>query len=473
MKFTSMRKIQRLCSEGTGQILTYDSGLKLRLKWNWWNWDIEAWGGETWYSPSNLVFEEITQAPYYNKDELVDCLWHCSKEWSPTLFFKNGAVRPGIKTEIYNRIHVRRRRNYTELLLNKIAARVDDEFLSQFQSFRYSGGNWYYIPTTLMTIDRRQLNGPRIYLDRFNFMHWEGEWFSSHEMRELSNGERVPLVVYQELQGICSVCGNEGAPLHRGVCHTCLGYNPDHAKIKGYSEKAPDFLDFQAGKYSNIFQAPLYMGIELELESHNVDDDLIVAAKTLGKHCIFKRDGSLSSGFEIVSRPATRDIHTDAFKAFFESKNTLRATSSCGLHIHVSKNAFSMLTLGKLTEFMNKQHNEAFIKKIAGRDSIYAQLDDTRTVGFVTRTLGGTQRYNALNLCNRDTAEFRVFASTKKWNKFLSAMEFVEALCIYCSPCVSKAKTLKETTNWEPFVEFCGKNKKIYPNLWTKLSEES
>jgi hypothetical protein len=123
--------------------------------------------------------------------------------------------------------------------------------------------------------------------------------------------------------------------------------------------------------------ATLWMGFELEVMPHGRRAEAagaILAA--LDDRGILKNDGSLrDGGFEIVSLPATLAYHqTQWGSAFFD---TLAAhvrgwrEPTCGMHVHLSRDALTPLQIARLEVFVNgdgmRINNRHFIEKVAGR----------------------------------------------------------------------------------------------------------
>jgi len=75
------------------------------------------------------------------------------------------------------------------------------------------------------------------------------------------------------------------------------------------------------------------------------------------EHILFKRDGSLNYGFEIVSTNATFDYHKNIFWQSFLLKNNnddVRGfkAKTCGMHIHFSRSYFTDLEQKNLILFI-------------------------------------------------------------------------------------------------------------------------
>ena len=226
-------------------------------------------------------------------------------------------------------------------------------------------------------------------------------------------------------------------------------------------------------KATKVKPNTLYLGAELEYESsNNRDSDAIFSNRTLKNHAILKSDGSIRNGFEIVTCPATLDIHLAEFKKFFselKTKSKLYSASNTGMHVHISRSPLSMLTIGKMTAFLNNLDNSDFIQKIAGRPfNTYCRQDSDRIVSYpLTNGIGGA-RYNILNLSNRDTVELRMFSTPESYEDFAYKLEFTEALANYCSPCTvnHSVYNLLKYTN---FITWAKTMKHSYPYLVSKL----
>lgn len=216
----------------------------------------------------------------------------------------------------------------------------------------------------------------------------------------------------------------------------------------------------------------LFMGVELEVErksSTYITAQLarITQQKDLGRDfVILKSDSSINDGYEIVSAPATLAYHKQAWDKFFN--NSAKHLSSfaggrCGMHVHMSRDAFSPLHLGKLVSFYNNPINRDLIVKIAGRDgNHYAEFQSHNTImnkmqnvqknakaatginskvsiteynykelANVKHSLdrsGGNHKYSVVNLSKDPTIEIRIFRGNVSRIGFLKNIEFVHAV---------------------------------------------
>jgi len=186
-----------------------------------------------------------------------------------------------------------------------------------------------------------------------------------------------------------------------------------------------------------------YFGVELEVEVKHGDrvgraeaiNDAVNDGK-VGKFCFFENDGSLTHGFEIITQPMGLDMHTE-FWQWLKNRDLTSGllshnTSSCGLHVHVTRMGLSRLQLSKMVAFVNHPDNKVLLEAIARRyGSNYAQFFSNKTISNALRS--AESRYEALSLDSRKTVEFRIFKGSLKYESVMSAIEFTNALVNFCS----------------------------------------
>jgi hypothetical protein len=235
--------------------------------------------------------------------------------------------------------------------------------------------------------------------------------------------------------------------------------------VHNYSYKPrASFLnsDGTSSSYSSMSELgrhELYLGFEQEVEfrGHHTHSRRDGAQKVLdamnvrdkGENVVYlKEDGSISNGFEIVSHPMTLDYamnHVNwagitALKRMgFESWNA----TSCGLHIHMSRNAFADdKHLFKFVKFIYS--NRVDLVKFVGRESSYAKfgLDNfvsswmdydtgTRSQKSLMSMLKdrdtNNDRYCAINIQNANTVELRFFRPSLNVTTVQAALQFCKA----------------------------------------------
>lgn len=246
---------------------------------------------------------------------------------------------------------------------------------------------------------------------------------------------------------------------------------------------------------------PIFLGLELEVESRdpskNGRKEVVrsIAGSPLCEHVIMKSDRSIEPyGLEIVTVPATLTIHKERLAALFSPETQLnkkfRSSPATGIHIHVSKKAFTRLSLGKFISFINKPENDAFINAMAGRPPTgYCTKGDFPAIGKIQATkrekgidisarigaytsLTGpssvTHHRNSVNLSNEATVELRIFKSTNSKANLFRKLEFTEALVKFC-----KVASLQQMTTYD-FVNYLiqPSQQKEYPYLLNWLGEK-
>jgi hypothetical protein len=208
-----------------------------------------------------------------------------------------------------------------------------------------------------------------------------------------------------------------------------------------------------------------------------------------------KDDGSLNDGFEIVTHPHTLQKYQGDFEWEFLDKLKREGfrswnTTSCGLHVHVSRTAFgtgmspwdaqnrpsrSEIILKRQAHelrFMKLIYdNQRQVERIAGRsNNNYATFQDKGKL--VPKLKEGNQtngRYSAINTENDATLEVRVFKGSLRKERVLSAIEFVTASVEYTRDL--KVTSKNQALSWLRFTAYVSQNIDTYPNLATIMSE--
>lgn len=309
----------------------------------------------------------------------------------------------------------------------------------------------------------------------FNSVEWE-----VFTTRLQSLMQRLPMGVYSVM---CVRCDYRRplAPtpnLTDDVCDMCYdrdrtsqrlrngndenNFNPyDNDEIYSYIRD-----DHAAQPYLEPIGHAPHFGVELEVETSNAASLLISAKETAAifrpdKFAILKRDGSLNCGFEICTRPAAMKVHRVQWMTFFARKSEeLRILNSCGLHVHISRQGLTDLMIAKMVCFINAYHNRKFIQCLAGRSSNnYCQIKKKK---LTTASEWAGDRYEAVNIGNHSTIEFRMFKGTLNQSVFFKALEFCDAMRAFCMPA---ARSLRESMMRSEFTHFVHKNSKQWPHL--------
>lgn len=246
-------------------------------------------------------------------------------------------------------------------------------------------------------------------------------------------------------------------------CYDNLNLDSE-SNIHEYSYK-PD-AKFYGESYDNRF-----FGIELEIDGVEDDDDrdgdaavLLGIANENAEHIYIKNDGSLNEGMEIVSHPMTLDYH----KAFCWEEITRKAVrlgyrshqvSTCGLHVHVNRNSLADnrdaqdVIISRILYFVEMHWNEIFKFSRRSEASINRWASrhgyEPTPEALMNKAKKNCNRYQAVNLCNFYTIEFRIFKGTLKYNTLIATLEFVNAIC---EKAVELSDKEMEQMSWSDFV---------------------
>lgn len=279
----------------------------------------------------------------------------------------------------------------------------------------------------------------------------------------------------KELGSFCENCGrfcrHENLTEFRDgyrYCDSCIGgrdysWCSEHNYIRSYhashnGDWAPIVADWQIERDPDRF-----VGYGFELETERTEDgvllcDAIERIREIDEHRYFRieRDGSLSLGFEMITRPFTKEAWPLVFDKASQIMNYLRESSyisgtngsNCGLHFHVSKTLLNAEAQAKLLIFAD--HFEDELLKLSRRTSssfstwarVAKLMKPTfqnlghytlqRRVDFVKTEYvynhSRIARHSAINLRNSDTVEFRFFKGTLVPEYLAAAFEFVNFL---------------------------------------------
>lgn len=309
------------------------------------------------------------------------------------------------------------------------------------------------------------------------------------------------------LFGYCELCGarHEKSKMSNSVCSYCSQdikrYNLNFNLLKNhkYSIQNHDYrqqLEFIITEKDKD-ERNLYLGVELEIDSsyanedgenpcgcgdedcetcidyenrestdHNQNANTILHAisNKAPNQVVGKWDGSLDSGFEIVSQPATLSAHTDlvnwknGFSAIINKGYGSHDYGTCGLHIHINRDFFGdnkstqnyngakIVYLlekywDKFVVFTRRKHSH--LDRWAKRQNAKWDYDmnSTKTSTMLTNAFqknyyDNRDKYVALNTLHNATFELRIFRGTLNYKTFMATLQFVDNL----------ARLVKKTT---------------------------
>ena len=256
-----------------------------------------------------------------------------------------------------------------------------------------------------------------------------------------------------------------------GTCVDCCGRD---YRVHNYTHRVEETLGFDRQKS----KSEPYLGIEMEFQVDKRKAGRLYVGNTMFGHALMKDDGSITNGFELVSRPAGYTTHLARYDSFLtDLPEYIHPHKSCGMHVHISRQAFTYLGAGKLVEFMNRADNKDFVKLMAGRGTTSYQNRDDETYDKYTpyrqavkdRYVG---RYNFVNLNNKKTIELRIFATPANKLEFNIRMQFVKAMIEYCKPAIHSV-SLEQQTYFKSFVTWLDNTKKDFKELHNYIKEST
>lgn len=229
-----------------------------------------------------------------------------------------------------------------------------------------------------------------------------------------------------------------------------------HRTIRGYHSSKGEF-QFRQDDWTRRYNR--YMGVELEVEVTRVHPETAatninraVNGEDYGSKLFFERDGSLNSGFEMITNPSSLPALRDTFQ-FLNNPDLVRplrshATRTCGLHVHVSRAGLTNLNVSRAVLFVNDMANQDFISALARRYNTGYCLVAPKSLETAHLS---QSRYEAVNLTGRHTLEFRVFRGSLKYEAVIAALEFCHALMEYCA----RPEVTVAGLTWRPFLDWC------------------
>ncbi len=281
-------------------------------------------------------------------------------------------------------------------------------------------------------------------------------------------------------------CENCNVLVHVDDCFHLNGYDYCSDCYHDEVDKCRNIHDYSY-KPEPIFygDSSRYFGVELEIDGAGKDDDnaekllRIAHSDDNSERIYIKGDGSLDDGMEIISHPMSLEYHKqfcwdEIMKKAVSLGYRSHQTSTCGLHIHVNRDSFGDSrdeqdeVISRILYFVETHWNEML--KFSRR-SEYSMNRWAARYGFekTGREIldkakkGSYGRYTAVNLCNYNTIEFRMFRGTLKYNTLIAALELVNAICDIA---VGMSDEGLQKLSWSEFVA-----KLIEPELIQYLKE--
>jgi len=241
---------------------------------------------------------------------------------------------------------------------------------------------------------------------------------------------------------LCVSCHGLGENIHS------YGYKPD-----------PIFLGTPK-KVSKGLVEP-YFGFELEIENVSQNLTNLEAAESIDANSGYlycKHDGTLDSGFEIVSHPMSfefiekelKDKESQLNKVFKLAGQGFRSfsTETCGFHVHMSLKSFSTLHLYRYLRLL-MEHPRFTLKvsqRTPGNLQSWARLDG-EPITLTAKQKRSAIRRSACNVSS-NTLENRLFRGNLRKDVFHGRLELLIALYRYTLGCSIPRATPKDFYTW-------------------------
>jgi hypothetical protein len=262
----------------------------------------------------------------------------------------------------------------------------------------------------------------------------------------------------------CGLCGRWKD--QDGNCRSCGSTN-----IYNYTFKPQPH--FWYTKKDEFNKETIFMGIENEctFSSREAEREALLGLYTAynPNTLLAKSDASISGyGYEVVTQPMTLSVLHAMDLSHMFSHPQIKFSTSCGMHIHVGRNAFiSDLHIYKVCDFVH--NNTSFIDLVAGRGTNgYNESFDSKASKAVKDAKGGmARRGKRVNLSNPVTIEFRMFAGCVREFAYRYRLEFIHALITWAS------QTPVKYVGVQQYRDFVAKNIDSYPNIARFLAKNN
>ena len=275
------------------------------------------------------------------------------------------------------------------------------------------------------------------------------------------------------------------------LCYDCHTHARRHKMIEDYYYKPEPLFRGDGSRY---------FGVELEIDEAGEDSDnarrLMEIANGNGVENLYcKHDGSLDDGFEMVTHPMTLEYHMKEMpwarilQEAIHLGYTSHQASTCGLHVHVNRNAFGDTeetqdaVIARILYFFEKNWEELLkfsrrtprqLERWATR---YGYKDQPKELLDHAKKGYHGGRYTSVNLTNTDTIEFRIFRGTLKYNTLIATLQLLDRICDVAI-CLTDDQI--KAMSWTTFASGCTqpelvrylKERRLYVNEPVESEEE-
>lgn len=327
-------------------------------------------------------------------------------------------------------------------------------------------GRFYAAPPSTFTIGgqkKRLCSGCVLHYRQCERCHG---WYHESDLVSVTSGDYRRTICHScnEQFGLCASCINfyehSEMTTYMGdtLCQCCAGerdqsYCERNGLIKGYHSSHEDSYEPIVAKPSE--ERGLLYGFELETERFKgkwlkeTIEQIIEMDRE--KYFYIERDGSLTRGFEMITRPFSLNMYPKVRDLTSEIMSFLRESgydsgkeprSNAGLHIHVTK-LYDVYEQAKLLVLYERVAPAilAVSRRTSGSFSRWSKIrpvdyypeelgiskykDKVRRISDVIASGGVGHRHDCINITNRHTIEFRLFKGTLYPEELDAALDFV------------------------------------------------
>lgn len=206
-----------------------------------------------------------------------------------------------------------------------------------------------------------------------------------------------------------------------------------------------EFIQGYYYKPTPIFygDADRFFGVELEIDEAGEYDEnaeiLMHLANRTADRAYCKHDGSINTGFEIVTHPMTLQYHREQMPWASMMEKAVQIgyrshqTETCGLHVHVNRDSLGAsgeereAVIARILFFVENHWNELLRfsrrtqRQISQWAARYGRKDNPKEQIEHVKAQRA-DRYRAVNLTNYDTIEFRMFRGTLRHSTLIATL---------------------------------------------------
>ena len=251
-------------------------------------------------------------------------------------------------------------------------------------------------------------------------------------------------------------------------CYQCYQQIEEDRVINNYNYK-PSPIFHGDGEF--------FYGVELEVDDGGEDQNnarkILNVANNNSEHIYIKHDGSLDSGFEIVTHPMSLGYHAECmpWKDIMENAVAMgyrsHQSGTCGLHIHVCRSALGTTeqaqeeTIARVLYFVEKFWDQMLKFSRRSEDQINRWAARYGLKNTPSQTLQDAKdkrlgRHVCINLENTHTIEFRIYRGTLKIETLLATLQMTDTIC---NVALSMSDDVFQNLSWNGFTKCISEDK--------------